>query len=118
MGSKFASGKKAIAICDRCGFQYPLKRLKKLTIKTKDVNLLVCPECWEPDQPQLSLGLYPVEDPQALRDPRPDPAMQESRDINWGWNPVGKPNELDLSGQVNNLVASSAVGDVFVTVGE
>ena len=38
----------------------------------ENVNILVCPTCWEPDQPQLSLGLYPVNDPQAVRNPRPD----------------------------------------------
>jgi hypothetical protein len=72
MPNRFASGKYAIAECDRCGFQYKLKQLKEITIKTKNVNILVCPTCWEPDQPQLQLGMYPVDDPQALRNPRPD----------------------------------------------
>ena len=45
MANKFASGKNAIAECDRCGFQYKLKQLKELTIKTKNVNILVCPTC-------------------------------------------------------------------------
>ena len=72
MPNKFASGKWAIAECDRCGQRYMLKQLKKLVIKTKQVNIKVCPECWEPDQPQLQLGMYPVDDPQAVRNPRPD----------------------------------------------
>ena len=72
MGNRFASGKIAIAMCDRCGQQYKLKQLKKLTIKTKQMNILVCPECWEPDQPQLLLGMFPIDDPQAIRNPRPD----------------------------------------------
>ena len=72
MPSKYASGKWAIAECDRCGQRYKLKELKPLVIKTKNVNILVCPSCWEPDQPQLQLGMYPVNDPQALRNPRPD----------------------------------------------
>ena len=72
MPSKYASGKKAIASCDRCGFRYKLKQLKNLVIKAKNVNILVCPDCWEPDQPQLLLGMYPVNDPQAIRDPRPE----------------------------------------------
>jgi len=67
MPSKYASGKKSIAECDRCGFRYLLKELKTLTIKTKNVNIKVCKTCWEPDQPQLSLGMYPVNDPQAVR---------------------------------------------------
>lgn len=72
MGNRFASNRNAISQCDRCGFRYKLKELRELIIKTKNVNILVCPECWEPDQPQLSLGLYPVDDPQAIRNPRPD----------------------------------------------
>lgn len=72
MPNQFSSGKFAIAECDRCGQRFKLKQLKSLTIKTKKVNILVCPECWEPDQPQLQLGMYPISDPQAIRDPRPD----------------------------------------------
>jgi DNA-directed RNA polymerase subunit RPC12/RpoP len=55
MGSKYASGKNSIAECDRCGFRYMLKDLRKLVIKTKQVSIKVCDSCWEPDQPQLSL---------------------------------------------------------------
>ena len=50
MPNRFASGKYAISECDRCAFRYPLKQLRRLVIKTKNVNLLVCPTCWEPDQ--------------------------------------------------------------------
>ena len=53
MPNRFASGKWSIAECDRCGQRYKLKELKKLVIKTKLVNIKVCPECWEEDQPQL-----------------------------------------------------------------
>lgn len=79
MPSRFASGKTSIAECDRCGIRTKLSELRSLTIKTKRVNIRVCRECWEPDQPQLSLGLYPVNDPQAVRDPRPDTSYPESR---------------------------------------
>ena len=72
MGNRYASDRRAIAECDRCGFRYKRKELKELIIKTKNVNILVCPECWEPDQPQLLLGMFPVDDPQAIRNPRPD----------------------------------------------
>ena len=72
MPSKYSSGKNAIAQCDRCNFRYKLSELKRLVIKTKNVNILVCKTCWEPDQPQLQLGMFPVSDPQAVRDPRPD----------------------------------------------
>jgi len=126
MPTKFATGKRAIATCDRCGFQYKLKELRELTIKTKNVNILVCPECWEPDQPQLQLGMYPVNDPQALRNPRPDTSYLQSglgpdgepsggsRVIQWGWNPVGLNDPLRLSGLSDNLEATGSVGTVTI----
>ena len=101
MGNRFSSGKNSIAECDRCGFRYKLTMLRKEVIKTKTYNLLVCPTCWDPDQPQLQLGMYPVDDPQGVRDPRPDISYQQSglladgylgggsRIFQWGWAPVG-----------------------------
>lgn len=127
MTSRFAAGKKAIALCDRCGFQYQLKKLKTITVKTKNVNLLVCPSCWEPDQPQLQLGMYPVDDPQALRNPRRDTTYLQSgilsngsigggsRDIQWGWNPVGGGNNIVDGGTPNDLAANGFIGTVTVT---
>ena len=123
MPNRFASGKHAIAMCDRCGFQYKLRQLKSLVIKTKNVNILVCPECWEPDQPQLSLGLYPVDDPQALRNPRPDTSYFEvgndgangSRQIQWGWNPVGGARADDAGLTPNTLIGQGQVGSVTVS---
>ncbi len=126
MPNRFASGKYAIAECDRCAQRYKLKQLRSLVIKTKNVNILVCPECWEPDQPQLQLGMYPVDDPQALRNPRRDNSYYQSglnvnnypsdgsRVIQWGWDPVGLDNPLGLSGLVNVLEAQGEVGTVTV----
>lgn len=126
MPNRFASGKKAIAECDICGQRYKLRQLKKLTIKTKNTNILACPECWNPDHPQLQLGMYPVDDPQALRNPRPDNSYYQSgpnvngnpsegsRIIEWGWNPVGLNNPLGLSGLPNTLLARGNVGTVTV----
>lgn len=141
MPNRFASGKYAIAQCDRCNFRYKLKELKQLVIKTKNVNILVCPSCWEPDQPQLQLGMYPVDDPQALRNPRPDNSYTTSglnglqtdpltaptdsqlafgtpeggsRIIQWGWNPVGLSNPLQLTGLEDNLQAQGSVGTVTI----
>jgi NAD-dependent SIR2 family protein deacetylase len=78
MATKYSSGKHSIAECDRCGQRYKLKELRKLILKTKQISVKVCPECWEPDQPQLLLGMYPVNDPQAVREPRPDVSYQVS----------------------------------------
>jgi hypothetical protein len=127
MPNRFASGKHAIAQCDRCSFRFKLKDLKRLIIKTKNVNILVCKECWEPDQPQLSLGMYPVDDPQAVRNPRPDTSYivsgigpdgspeGGSRIIQWGWNPVGGARLFDTGLTPNNLIANAQVGIVTVT---
>ncbi len=120
MSNRFTVGKKAIAVCDRCGFQVKLKELKNLYIRTTDTNIKVCKECWEPDQPQNMQGMYPVEDPQALRDPRPDNSFgvvggESSRGIQWGWDPVGLNNPLQLEGLEDDLEATGAVGTVTVT---
>jgi hypothetical protein len=72
MSERFASGKNAIAECDVCGFRYKLRELQALIIKGKNTNILACPECWNTDHPQLHLGEFPVSDPQAIRNPRPD----------------------------------------------
>ena len=128
MGNRFASGKNSIAECDRCGFRYKLTVLKKLVVKTKVYDLKVCPECWEPDQPQLQLGMYPVDDPQAVRNPRKDTTYVTagintsgsltggSRDVQWGWNPVGGSSNFDAVLTPNYLVATTYVGTVTVTV--
>ena len=142
MPSKYASAKNSIAQCDRCGFRFKLKQLKTLVIKTKNVNILVCPECWEPDQPQLLLGMTPINDPQAVRNPRPDsPSYFQagltgiqiqsgtgndvdqtgvpsggSRVFQWGYNPVGGASFFDAALTPNDLVGISALGSVTVTI--
>jgi hypothetical protein len=136
MSSRFASGKNAISECDRCGFRYKLKELKKLTIKTKQVNILVCPTCWEPDQPQLQLGMYPVDDPQALRNPRRDNSYYQagytglqltlntdfgdpsggSRIVQWGWAPIGGSSANDAGLTPNYLTSTGVVGTVTITI--
>jgi hypothetical protein len=126
MANQFASGKHAIAECDRCGQRYKLRELRKLIIKQQVKDIKVCPSCWDPDQPQLSLGMYPVNDPQALRDPRPDVSYRNSgldsigsisggsRIIQWGWNPVGGARDNGLT--PNDLAPECQVGSVTVTI--
>lgn len=126
MANQFASGKRAIAICDRCGFRVRLTKLRELIVKNKKTNLMVCPECWEPDHPQLQLGMYPVQDPQALRNPRPDTTYRASgplssgsqgvgsRDIQWGWNPVGGAGALTQT--PNDLAVRASIGTVTIVI--
>ena len=126
--SRFASGRHSIAVCDICGFQYKLKDLRKLVVKAKTVNILACPECWNPDHPQLMLGTFPVVDPIAVRNPRRDNSYRQSgitwtgtdgegsRIIAWGWAPVGGPRAYDVALTQNPLAATVAVGTVTVEV--
>ena len=134
MGTRFSSGKNSIAECDRCGFRFKLKVLKKLTIKTKQVSIKVCPTCWEPDQPQLQLGMYPVSDPQAVREPRPDVSYRQagytglqltlntdfgdpsggSRVFQWGWAPVGGASANDAGLTPNALTSRGVIGSVTI----
>lgn len=62
----YATGKYALAICDRCGQQYPY-----LSVKKEWTGFKVCTECYEPKHPQLEPKRN-VSDPQALFQPRPD----------------------------------------------
>lgn len=140
MPNKFASAKHSIAECDRCGQRYMLKQLKIQVVKTKPYQVKVCPECWDPDHPQLQLGMYPVNDPQAVRSPRPDVSYfvsgntglftsdvastnvnnagepsGGSRIFQWGWNPVGGSSYFDSQLTPNNLHLQISVGQVTVS---
>ena len=139
MPNKFASGKYAIAQCDRCDQRYKLKELRTQILKTKPYKIKVCKTCWDPDHPQLSLGLYPVDDPQAVREPRPDVSYIQSgssglqinltgvgpdgfgsiemgsRVFQWGWNPVGGSRLFDNDLTPDDLKGYGQVGTVTVT---
>jgi len=138
--NKFASGKYAIAECDRCDQRYMLKELRIQTLKTKPYRIKKFGRtCWEPDQPQLQLGMYPVNDPQAVREPRLDVShyasgttglytsnvasnstqnagypSDGSRQIEWGWNPVGGASGFDTVLTPNALIAVGQTGTVTV----
>jgi hypothetical protein len=104
------------------------------------VSIKVCQNCWEPDQPQLSLGLYPVNDPQAVREPRPDISYRQSgynglqltetpgtsidadgypeggsRIFQWGWAPVGGASGNDVGLTPNALTSAGVVGNVTIS---
>lgn len=140
MPNQFASGKYAIAECDRCAQRFKLKQLKKQVVKTKLFNIKVCPACWDPDHPQLQLGMYPVNDPQAVREPRPDVSYRVSgnsglqiddtngtstsqfgypeggsRVFQWGWAPVGGASYFDSVLTPNDLIALGQVGTVSIS---
>ena len=61
----YAAGRFAIAICDRCGFEFKYHQLKK-----EWTGFKVCAECYEPKSPQLEPVPH-VADAQAIYEPRP-----------------------------------------------
>jgi hypothetical protein len=104
--SKYARAKKAFGFCDKTGFRY---LLKDLVYEIKDgvkTGFRVGKDVVDPDHPQNFLGRVRINDPQALRDPRPDrftesalfkyPALNEET-----LNTYGPPDALITSaGQV------------------
>ena len=103
MATRFASYKRAFGFCDRCGQRYDLKRLNKYYIMGKLINDKVCPECWDPDHPQNWVGILGSQkvsnDPQALREPRPDANRNESCS-DFAYNPVAS---LTVYVELNNV---------------
>ena len=113
MSIAYASNKRALGVCDRCGFTYKLKELRNLTVNRTRVGIKACPECWEPDQPQLHLGDRPIYDPQALRDPRTDSGeFAQSRSLTVSFQPI---NMLLTVGSVSVIADVPSVGLFLVT---
>ena len=75
------------------------------------------------------LGTFPVDDPQALRNPRKDTTYVTSgvnvdgynaggsRDIQWGWNPVGGSSNFASALTPNYLMLGVQIGTVTVQIG-
>lgn len=72
MSARYASTKHALGICDCCGFRAPLRSLREIYVRGAGTNKLFCETCWDSDHPQNFQGMQPINDPQALRNPRPD----------------------------------------------
>jgi len=125
MPGAYSSGKYAHGFCDRCGQRVDhLNSMRQLVINLLPTSIRVCDECWEPDQPQLQLGRVQADDPQALRNARPDTTYYApgnegangSRQIQWGWNPVGMSPGYDSALTPNELLSYSEVGTVTVVI--
>ena len=103
----YAKGKHAFGFCDRTGFRYPLKDLVPEYRNGFKTGFLVGRDIVDPDQPQNFLGRIKINDPQSLRNPRPDTALLASRAI-VGFDPVGNPA----------VIATGSVGRVSVSISE
>jgi hypothetical protein len=108
MTQKFAFGKRAFGFCDRCNFRFPLAKLDWQVVNQKPTGIKVCSACNDEDHPQLQLGRFPINDPVALLNPRPD--VDPGRSL-FGWNPVGNAAiyAAGLSGAVNVYIPPPSV---------
>lgn len=113
--SNYANGKHAFGFCDRTGFRYRKKDLVPQIENQRPNGLLVGRDVLDKDQPQLQLGKLNMQDPQAIRNPRPDVSLTESRSLA-AWNPVGGGSELygtetlglDIKGEVGKVTVSTS----------
>lgn len=73
MSRRYATGKNAIGLCQRCGFQYKLSQLRE----DGETNLLVCTPCYDIEHPAEK----PIDatDAISLRRPAPDVDAVASR---------------------------------------
>lgn len=103
MATRFASYKRGFGFCDLCQQRYPLKEMKKIYIMGKLINSKRCPECWDPDHPQNFIPILTPpklnNDPQALREPRPD-LNRNASCSDFAFNPVAT-QQLNL--YLNNV---------------
>ena len=69
----YAQGKHALGVCDRCGWAY-----RYLQLRMEWTGFKVCPECYEPKNPQLDPPLLPT-DPESLHQPRPEVSLPQTQ---------------------------------------
>lgn len=95
----------AYGFCERTGFRYPLNDLVDEYVRGVPTGRKVGRDVADPDHPQNWLGEgQDFDDPRALKDPRPDPALKESRALS-SWAPVGVGN-LEVLTSVGRVTAS------------
>lgn len=92
MPGPYSSAKNTVGFCDRCGLRYRLSDLRPETVDSRQVDNLVCRECYDEDHPQYKVGRRLLPDPLPVRKPRPDPSLMDSRSLG-GFNPT-RGNQL------------------------
>jgi len=109
----YALGKHAKAICDRCGFEYKLSKLRE-----EWNGLKTCTSCFEPKHPQLE-PLPHVMDSEALYKPRPS----TDQGVGEGFVVVIYSNIYEGNSMDPNIIGSNflvdemtgSVGEVTIT---
>ena len=106
----FATGKYALAICDRCSQQYKFTQLQE-----EWNGLMTCPECFEPKHPQLD-PRYHSADAQALpwtRTAREEPVTVF---VNAPADSAFESDGMQPAKQSRALIIGSSVGKVTVVI--
>ena len=104
--SSYTKGKYAFGYCDLTGFRYPLKDLIPEIVNQRPTGFLVGRDVVDPDQPQLQLGKLKLDDPRALRNPRPDRGLDDSRILS-SFDPVGQVG-LGMRGDVGIVTVTAS----------
>ena len=102
---RYASGKKSLAICDRCGQRYRYLKLRK-----EWTGLKTCPDCFETKHPQLEPSKVPFE-PQVLHEPRID-----VREDNIPFTVYTNVDLGIIGTKLDSFEATASVGTVTVSV--
>jgi len=108
-----ATGKFSYALCDYCGQRYPY-----LTLRKNWKGFMVCPEDYEPKEPQLDPLRYKG-DAIALANPRPDRTEPLSVFVNnaGGDTPFETvSNSMQPAPECKAVEGVSGLGNVTVTI--
>ena len=79
--SAYATGKKSLAICDRCGCREKHVLMAFQVVNSVRTGLRVCRDCMDQDHPQLRLNRLRIDDPQALQNARPESDKYTQREL-------------------------------------
>ena len=75
-------------------------------VNQRPTGFLVGRDVVDPDQPQLQLGKLKLDDPRALRNPRPDRGLDDSRILS-SFDPVGQVG-LGMRGDVGIVTVTAS----------
>jgi len=110
----YAKGKYALGVCDRTGFVYKLKDLRNQVVDQRRTGLMVGKDVLDKDQPQYQIGRLNINDPQGLRNARPQKDLELTRGTH-AWNPIGGWNSAYGASYLNNMVMRGHVGKLKIT---
>ena len=93
-----ASEKNAIGHCQRCGFQYPLRKLS-FEVQPNKEELRVCRDCLDPYNIRDDADAYQHDEEMSLDEPR----FNQDASSMFAWGPVGNVIPVSLSNRYSWL---------------